>query len=627
MAGLAAAGGSREPGARSGEPRAESRDPGAGRQEPGGGSPARLDAARRAASALQLAAQEYRLAFRSGVLVERGEAEEAALFVAAARRESASLEGRAAGAFAGRSAGVASLVARGAPADSVASRVAEAVRLFAADLGTTLEERPGRAPSAAAGARAYATRCAQCHGARGLGDGPAGRGLTPPPAALADPARMATLTPLDVYRRLTLGVPGTAMPAFGGVLAPEERWDLALHVAGLSVPSFAAVPSGADVLVLATVRATLRRALDLARGGDGRSGAAQTLDAYMAFEAIEPALRARRPALVADAEREFTAFRLAAAGAGGVGTGAGPASADLLARHARLERLLDQAANALAERPSASALFAESFLLLLREGLEAILILGAIVAVVAKAGAQERQREVRWGAGLAVVASFVTAALLRWMLRVAPARQEALEGVVLLLAATVLFYVSYWLVSKLDVAAWQRFVEQRVHGALAGGGAFALAAAAFLAVYREGFETVLFYQALYGTGGAAGAAPITAGLVLGGAALVAVFVAIERFGVRVPLRPFFAGTGALLYFMAFVFAGRGMTELQEGGWVGATPVRGGPRLEFLGIHPTVESLAAQGVLVLALLVAGVVLLRRRPRWSGGGVLMTVKRQG
>jgi high-affinity iron transporter len=553
----------------------------------------REDAARRAAAALELAAQEYRLAFRGGVLAAPEEAREAALFVAEARRAAGALMGVAGRDLEGRLADVGALIARGVPPDTVVARAAAVSRWLGSVLGIVLDERPAHSASAEAGGRLYAQQCAQCHGARGFGDGPAAAGLTPPPARLADPAVLAAATPLDVYRRISLGVPGTAMPAFGDALSAQQRWDLVLHVVTLADSLAARAGDGERALALATVRADLRTALVRAAAGDRAGAGAKALDAYLAYEGLEPALRAVRPSLVPEAEAAFAAYRLAAAG--------GADSAALGAGHARVDALLAQAAAALAEHPSASGLFAESFLLLLREGLEAILILGAIVAVVVKSGAEARKREVRWGAGLAVVASLVTAALIRWLLRVAPAQQEALEGAVMLLAAAVLFYVSYWMVSKLDKDAWQRFVRQRIEGALARGGALALAAAAFLAVYREGFETVLFYQALYGTGGAAGAAPITAGLVLGGAALVGLYVAIERFGVRVPLRPFFAVTGALLYFMAFVFAGRGVTDLQEGSWIGATPVARVPANDFLGIHPTLESLMVQGLLVAALL--------------------------
>jgi len=138
----------------------------------------------------------------------------------------------------------------------------------------------------------------------------------------------------------------------------------------------------------------------------------------------------------------------------------------------------------------------------------------------------------------------------------------------------VLFYVSYWLVSKVDAAAWQRFVHHRIERAAASGSAVALASVAFLAVYREGFETVLFYKALYVSGGAADTALITAGLAAGGVVLVGAYVGIERFGIRIPLRPFFAVTGATLYFLAFVFAGTGVKELQEGALIPATLVHG-----------------------------------------------------
>lgn len=183
----------------------------------------------------------------------------------------------------------------------------------------------------------------------------------------------------------------------------------------------------------------------------------------------------------------------------------------------------------------------------------------------------------------------------------------------MLVAAAVLFYVSYWLISKVDAVAWQRFVKEKIERAAASGSALALASVAFLAVYREGFETVLFYKALYVTGGGGGAAPITVGLVSGGVVLVALYVGIEKFGIRIPLRPFFAVTGATLYFMAFVFAGAGVKELQEGAIVRTTLIPGGPRSEFFGIYPTVESLALQGLIVLSLLVAVIWTVSARRR--------------
>jgi high-affinity iron transporter len=274
---------------------------------------------------------------------------------------------------------------------------------------------------------------------------------------------------------------------------------------------------------------------------------------------------------------------------------------------------LDAAEGALVAGRSPIGLFAESLMLMLREGFEAILVIGAIMAVLAKAGAHRRRRTVRWGIASALAASLLTAAIIEWIFRISAAQREALEGIVMLVAAATLFYVSYWLISKVEIAAWTRFVKGQIQRAVESGSALALAGVAFLAVYREGFETVLFYKALFVTGGAGGAAPITAGIVAGLLALVAVYVGIERFGLKVPMRPFFAVTGATLSYMAFVFAGRGVRELQEGGYVGLTPVPGAPANAFLGIYPTAETLTVQAAILLALAVALVWTFAVRPR--------------
>jgi high-affinity iron transporter len=199
------------------------------------------------------------------------------------------------------------------------------------------------------------------------------------------------------------------------------------------------------------------------------------------------------------------------------------------------------------------------------------------------------------------------------MFRATAAQREALEGGVMLVAAALLFYVSYWLISKVEIAAWTRFVKGQVQKAVAAGSGVALAAVAFFAVYREGFETVLFYKALYVAGGGGGGGAITAGLLVGLAVLVAVFIGIERFGLRIPMRPFFAVTGATLAFMAFMFAGNGIKALQEGGYVGSTLLPWAPRYDFFGIYPTAESLGVQAFILLALILAMVWTFVVQPR--------------
>jgi len=165
--------------------------------------------------------------------------------------------------------------------------------------------------------------------------------------------------------------------------------------------------------------------------------------------------------------------------------------------------------------------------------------------------------------------------------------------------------------------AWrdgQRYIQGRVKQAMATGSSLALASAAFLAVYREGFETVLFYQALL-----AGAENARSAVAVGfgaGCVVLAIVAGVFRvLGVRLPIRPFFLVTGALLYAMSVVFVGKGVHELQEAGVLGVTNVPSVPRIDFLGVFPTLETLLAQGVLIACVLY-GVMVALRRPG-SGG----------
>jgi high-affinity iron transporter len=554
---------------------------------------------------LELAAQEYRLAYGDGRIVNAAEAEEARLLASEAAATLAGLPPSLAAQLEQEVAGFQQLLTAVAPPESLAERARGVARQLTVALGLTLDERPSRQPSLAAGERIFQRRCASCHGASGRGDGGLAPNYSPPPANLADPATLASATPLDFYRKVTLGVPGTSMGSFSASLSREERWDVVAYVVALSDSTARRGRSGGAAIVFGTVRGSLGGAMDLARRGERESAGRAVLDAYLAFEAVEGTLQSSEPGLAARAERQFADLRMAASG--------GADEATLDRRHRELLVTLEEAENSLSRSRSPAGLVAESLLLMLREGTEAILVIAAIMAVLLKSGAPaERRRAVRWGVGAALAASLLTAGLLEWIFRVSPARREALEGAVMLLAAAVLFYVSYWVVSKIEVAAWQRFVKEQVRRAAAKGGGLALASVAFLAVYREGFETVLFYKALYVAGGSGGAAAVTIGAVAGLAALVALYVGIERFGLRIPVRQFFVVTGALLYYLAFVFAGRGVKELQESGLVATTPVSWAPRSELLGIYPTVESLAVQGLILAALFsaLAWVVLLPR-----------------
>jgi high-affinity iron transporter len=608
----------------------------------------RAPVVRRIAAGAQLAAQEYRLGVAGGRIVAPAEVSEAKLFLEEAKKGAAGLPDSAAMASLDS---LIRLVAAVAPADTVASRVRTLTEGIAARFGVTLDELPRTVPSLARGAEVYQQSCAMCHGVSGGGDGSAAAGLDPAPTPLRDWKLLADQSPLDFYRRVSIGVVGTAMPAFEGRLSAEDRWAVALYASVLRLPPAAGSPppalhpfttsgrmsdaallealgapddgsgdglarvaavrsrqeeaaGAATAEVFGRVRAQADSARSLAETGNP-AAPASALDAYMTFEQVERSVRAKDPALAAELEADFAALRAAAAGTD---------RAELSRVRSRLDANLERAESALGSRLGPLNLFVQSFVILLREGLEAILIVGALLTFLVKMGAGDRRRDVHLGVGAAVVASLLTAVALETVFQITPASREALEGITMVVATVVLFYVSYWLLSKMEVVKWNHFVKSKVHQAVTSGSALALASAAFLAVYREGFETVLFYKALFLAGnGSAGVMPVVAGMAVGAVVLAAVYVAIHRFGIRLPLKPFFGVTSAFLYYMAFIFAGQGIAELQEGGLLSTTPVAWAPRVPALGLYPTVESLLAQGVLLVLLVVAVVWTFVLEPR--------------
>jgi len=639
--------------------------------------------ARRLVAAVALAAKEYRNGVPSagGRVTAPEEVAEARLFLEQAGHEAGNLPDSLRAPVGGAVAALRAALDSAIPPDTVARRADEIVKRVTAAFGGALDPYPVTLPALARGTLVFQQHCVACHGPGGRGDGPGAKGLDPRPADLTDPAVMGGVSPLDVYRKVTIGVAGTAMPRFDATLPGDDRWAVAAYVStlradpqevhegeglyALECASCHGPTGGGDGPLAATLSVRPPALRDLAITGRfsdaelallvrrGRSGtpmpafdrmldsasvdrlvayvrtltlsagpapegptaaqrafftvrarldsavrhrsAEEAFDAYLAFEQVETEVRARNAPLASELEDGFAALRTRAT--------AGAGTAELAAQEQQILAGLERAEREVADRESRANLFVESLGITLREGFEAILIIGALMAFLAKAGAVERRRDVAWGAWLAVLASLATFAAVELLFEVTSNQREALEGWTMLLATLVLFWVSYWLLSKVEADRWHAFVRGKMQNALSSGSRWALAGVAFLAVYREGFETILFYKALAAGGGAGGAIAVLGGLGLGAVGLVVIYVAINRFGMRLPLRPFFAVTGGLLYYMAFVFAGKGVAELQNAGVVGMRPVAGGPRLPALGIYPTAQSLAAQGVLLALALVA------------------------
>ncbi|WP_068086572.1 FTR1 family iron permease [Polycladidibacter stylochi] len=252
-----------------------------------------------------------------------------------------------------------------------------------------------------------------------------------------------------------------------------------------------------------------------------------------------------------------------------------------------------------------------SLMIIVREGFEAILIVTAMMAYLIKTGHKDKLSVIYNSVAVALGCSFVTAIALEWVFDMSGASRELIEGFTMLVATVVLFSMSYWLIPKASKQKWNQFIKQSVGSSLSSGSVKALWFTCFLAVYREGAETVLFYQALYADAiGRAANLYISAGFASGCCLLVVLYLVLKLGAMRLAIRPFFLVTGGLLYYMAFVFAGKGVMELVEGKMFVPSLIEGAPQITWLGIYPYWETMVPQAFLVLAALIAAFTLTRR-----------------
>ncbi len=467
---------------------------------------------------------------------------------------------------------------------------------FSGALGTQgALELPTVPLDTAKGHALFTNNCSACHGNAGLGDGTAAKGLGVAVPGIGSTTATPELNPTLAFNVVSVGVRRAPMPSFSSRLSAQDRWNVVNYVYTLrgtkmELPAQSDATAAPGTAAARSVMALLDSALEFARKGKSADAGDRAFDAYIAFEPLETPARARQPGLVSSMERQFADFKGALRGT------------DLsVAERARDAIALDLPRVVELTRPTGSGweAFFQSFLIILREGFEAILVIGAVVAFLIKTGNRDRLRSIWLGIGLGLLASAVMVVVLKTVFAALPTSKEVMEGATLLIAVAVLFSVSYWLISKVESAKWQKFIREKVSTALDQGGGKALALVAFLAVFREGAETALFYQALFSEGNVA--IPLSLGITAGFVVLAIVFTLFYRFGVKIPMRPFFTVTSILLYYMAFVFAGKGIRELQEGNVVPITVVPSMPSLPSMGIFPSLETSVAQGVL-LALFV-------------------------
>jgi high-affinity iron transporter len=616
------------------------------------GDPPEVEA-QRLVHILGYTAGDYGGAVANGAIISVTEYEEQVALLTDAAKIAAGLRApqrdpaRDAPDFAALVARVRGLVDRKAPDAEVGAAVADVQAVVTAAF--QLAQAPAAPPDAQRGKALYLEHCATCHGAEGRADTARAASLEPHPANFHDPKVSDPLSPLRVNGTVRFGINGTAMVPFS-FLSDADRWALAFYVTGLrhtaapagDAPTYTltelsvrsdeelrrelvAMGFGADRLdalladlrtrapyedraaksPLALAHARLDRARRSAARGDLRGARTDVIDAYL--EGIEPAegaIRASDAALVTAIEERFLALRSR------LEAGAPPAEIDasagaLLADVTRAEMLLASGS----EKQSFAGTAIASGGILLREGVEAALLIAALLGVAAQAGLGERKRWVHAGWVSALVLGGVTWVLSSKLIAISGASRELIEGVTALLATLVLFYVSYSLFAKKEVARWMRFLRGQVSPRRA---AVSLFGVSFLAAYREAFETVLFYQTLLASRASTAAALV--GALAGAVLLVALVTAYSRAGRFAPPQVFFKVSSYLLYALAVVFAGQGVAALQL---TGVMPIHAlaVPSIPVLGVHSTVETCAAQGVL-LALALAAFVLDRNAPPGPG-----------
>jgi high-affinity iron transporter len=253
-----------------------------------------------------------------------------------------------------------------------------------------------------------------------------------------------------------------------------------------------------------------------------------------------------------------------------------------------------------------SSAFVQSAVILLREGLEAMLVIAALAGYLAKSGAAHRVQALYGGALAAIAASLVAA----WLFAVLNSgkHSDIMEGIIILVAASLMLYVSGWLMVKQDPRGWKDYLAQKADSALAQDTVWAVAALAFLAVFREGAETVLFINAL-ATAEGGWSAGLFAGLGVATVGLVVLFYFINLIAQKIPLRPLFIITSAFLFAMAIKFIGEAVQEFQEQSLLPFTELKSLSWFDAVGLNPTVEALSAQLLVIVFALATYSVFVR------------------
>lgn len=476
----------------------------------------------------------------------------------------------------------------------------------------------------------YQENCSQCHGSEGRGDGLLAKNLDPRPTDFTDAVRARSRSLLGLHDAIRNGIDGTSMVAFE--FSEEERWSLAFYVGSLAFSGYQEMPSQAkpgvslsswikfspDSLLsnysnlseqkigelrhdsgpiferadpIALTRSQLRASVKAYSKGDRVEANRLAISAYLdGFELIEGILDAQDSQLRRSIENDFMEFRRIVA--------LPDAQEDLEGLLIKISEKLDRSETQISQSLSDGTLFGISFIILLREGLEALLVVIALVTVLLKTDRRDALKYIHIGWVAALIAGAGTWVLAEYFVSISGGDREIIEGVAALVAALVLFYVGFWMHSKASAQQWQSFIQRRVSQSLSTGALWGLAGLAFISVYREVFETVLFYQSLLTQTGDGQQWSIVAGFAAAVVLLGCLAWLLIRSSARLPISQFFTITTYILLGLSFILMGKAIAALQEAAVLSSSQMPINIEMEWLGVHSTWEGILAQSLILL-----------------------------
>ncbi|MGB0177915.1 MAG: cytochrome c/FTR1 family iron permease, partial [Owenweeksia sp.] len=505
------------------------------------------------------------------------------------------------------------------------------------------EIAPKRWPSLKSGQKLFTLHCQSCHGFEGMGDGPLAAGLEPSPTNFHDDDKANGLSPFQAYNTIRLGVENTGMRAFNE-LNDDEVWDLAFYVLSLPHQGSNVDPTLVKNKIKGDITLEMLASLDnkelqqklqldpaypstiaslrlfpheLAEDSEGdyldkakrllqasadaysqgRKEEARTLALTAYLEGVEPVevqLRANDAGFVARLEGQLAEMRSSIERDKGAQTIQSLAAANI--------ELLNEAQVILSERSFSGWLaFLLSSSIILREGLEAFLVIITILGIIRALKLKNAAVWIHSGWIAAILSGFLMWLAADHFFTFSGAQREIMEGAIALFAVFVLLYVGFWMHSKSEAGKWQAYVKTRIQGLAKKENMFGLALLSFLVVFREAFESVLFLSALNLEIGESHQLAFGGGIVFAFLALALISVLLLKYSRKLPITKLFRYSSMIIAFLAVVLVGKGVHAIQEAGTIGISTMPMNLRLDWIGLYPTWETFLSQ-LAILALII-------------------------